>query len=836
MNSSFFKHVLREMKATFSKFVSIFSIVAIGVAFFAGIKAAVPIMEQSADAYYDTYNLMDLRLLSTYGFHQEDIEAIRGIEGVEGVFATHSIDVTTIFDTKQYVLKVHGLETDLENDHVDAINQVHVVEGRLPQQSGECVIEESKMEVVNLKIGDRITLDSEHASVQGISLKTQEYTIVGTVQSPYYLSYEKGTSSIGSGKIDRYIMIPQSDFISPFYSEVFVTIKDTKALNSYKEAYFETVIPVKERLEMLGEKQSSIQQEKLQKLLGGNNSKGISQEGKWYVLDRKAHYSYMDYGNAAQKIDAISRVFPVFFFLVAALVCLTTMTRMVDEQRSFIGTMKALGYSRFMIAMKFLVYVMAASISGGIVGGFLGMWIFPTVIFNSWAIIYQIPEIQLQFQPLLAFSTILIAVCITTFATLAACYKELLSTPAILMRAKSPKAGKKIFLEHLPFLWKRLSFLQKVTARNVFRYKKRFLMTIIGIAGCSALLLSGFGIRDSISQVANKQYGEILKYDMSMQYTAGISKEAKESTFSKLLAYPEIESTMEIMQKNGTLLTDKESVAVSIHVPSSLSSFPEFVRLQKRGSKELLDMQQQGVFLSEKLAQDNNIHIGDTIRLNNGSGKEQEATVAGIFEFYIGHMIYMSPQTYTSLFQEDVAMTHLYAKLTSIEGIDQQVLGGQIMMENTISSLSFYTDVAKGFQDMISSLDIVVIVLIISAGLLAFVVLYNLTNVNISERIREIATIKVLGFYDREVSAYVSRENIILALIGAIVGLGLGVILHHFIITVAELDTVMFGRSIAPLSYLFSIIITMLFAIFVNIIVFKKLKKIPMVESLKSVE
>lgn len=830
MVSPFFKHALREMKATFGKFFSIFSIVAIGVAFFSGVKAAVPVMEHSADVYYDDYHLMDLRLLSTLGFDQDDIQAIREVTGVEGVFATHSMDVLTTVDNEQLVLKVHGLPI-ASNDDKDYVNQVRLIDGRLPEQSGECVIEENKLRASKLRIGDTITLDTGSTSPEHTSLKTKEYTIVGTIQTPYYLSYEKGSSAIGSGKVDHYMMIPQSDFIAPSYSEVFVTVAGAKVPNSYDDAYFGIVDPVKEDLETLGEVRSQIRQEKLENLVGT-----LPQESKWYVLNRKSHYSYMDYGSAAQRMEAISRVFPVFFFLVAALVCLTTMTRMVDEQRLFIGTMKALGYSGFKIAMKFIMYAAIASIAGGIVGSLLGMWIFPVIIFHAWAILYQIPSVQLQFQPMLAFSTIAIAVCITTLSTIGACYKELLSTPSMLMRPKAPKAGKKILMERIPYVWSHFSFLQKVTARNIFRYKKRFLMTVIGISGCSALLLAGFGIRDSISQVATKQYGEILKYDMSMQYTPNLIEQDKESALQRLLAYSEISQAISVMQQNGTIYAKDEEVAVSITIPSSLSSFSEFVSLKKRGSNEILDLNQQGIFLSEKLARDMNVSVGDSVVLDNGNGKKQEALISGIFEFYIGHMVYMNSETYTSLFQEDIAITNVYAKLSSIQENTQQVLGGKIMADDAISSLSFYTDVAKGFQDTIASLDMIVVVLIISAGLLAFVVLYNLTNVNISERIREIATIKVLGFYDPEVSAYVSRENIILTFIGALIGLGLGIALHRFIMTIAELDAVMFGRNIEPLSYLLAISITMVFAILVNIVVFRKLKKIPMVESLKSVE
>ena len=544
----------------------------------------------------------------------------------------------------------------------------------------------------------------------------------------------------------------------------------------------------------------------------------------------------MDYGASANKIGDIANVFPVFFFLVAALVCLTTMTRMVDEQRGNIGTLKALGYSKLSISSKYIVYAAVASTLGALVGLAIGVVLFPTVIFYAWGIMYTVPKVKLLLDLPLSIISILVAVSVTTLAAVLACYKELIETPSLLMRPKAPKEGKRIFLERISFIWKRMNFTEKVTARNIFRYKKRFFMTVIGISGCTALLLAGFGIKDSISTIASKQFGEIIKYDSQVSIDKDSTLTEKEDLFDKYKNDSRVEDISEMSTFNSKAIDDGEDKSVKLIVPKNISEFKDFISLRERSSQKEIQLDNNGVVITEKLSKSLGVKKGDKITIENEDGDRKEVEVSAISEMYVDHYVFMSPEYYKSTFGVTNEINALALKLNDTSTKVEEVLGTELMDNDIVKSVSFYSGLVNNFDNMISSLNIVVIVLIVSAGALAFVVLYNLTNVNVSERLREIATIKVLGFYDNEVSAYVYRENLVLTAIGSIVGLALGTILHRFIMITVEFDAMMFGRNINILSYLIAVVITMGFAILVNLVMYKKLKKIPMVESLKSVE
>lgn len=1075
------KDITREMRKSLGRFLSIFAIVAIGVAFFAGVKASVPVMKNSADHYFDEYNFMDLKLMSTIGMSKEDAEAIAKLDGVEGVYPSSSIDALNTVDNSQKVIKVMSFPMNDTEHNPNYINQMRVIEGRLPEKEDECVIEHDGIKGVDAKIGQKITLTSGNEDDLSDTLKHTTYTIVGEVTTPNYLSYEKGSSSIGSGSIDHYIFISQDNFTMDVYTEIYVTIKGAKAYNSYDDAYFDAIEAVKTEITSLGEERADlrfeeIRSEALKKVEDGrktyeeqkktfdeeikkarqqlsdahdqalvgqatlnanqtssqlmmaskeqeiaqseaqlvalttqydglrkkideekakvdtqlenidqkieeaksqvseldqqikkveeqltspdltdlektlleekkktiettktysltaltalqqqfttlqntldagiaqldaldeqiSNAKSQIEVGKqqledakvqaqqqfdaaqqqindgiqqvsageieleikekdgeaqlaeakekldkseedirametpqWYVLDRNSHYSYRDYGSAADRMGGIAKVFPLFFFVVAALVCLTTMTRMVDEQRQEIGTLKALGYSKISIAAKYVAYAGVASIFGGIFGSVVGMAVFPTVIYNAWNIMYTLPGVQLQFQFGLAVLSIGIVSLITILSAIAAVYKELMEVPSQLMRPKAPKDGKKILLERIGFIWKHFNFIHKVTARNIFRYKKRFFMTVIGISGCSALLVAGFGIQDSIGEIVILQYEELNKYDVSMDFSTDITASQREKALKELKANSNIEQAMGVAIYHGFYADDGEDKGVDIYVPDDVKTYQDFTLLRTRVGHDALTLRNDGAVISEKLAKTKGISAGDTIAIDNGDGVKKDIKITGIAENYVGHAIYMTPSYYKSVYHVSAKDTTLLGIMKQVDSDQEETLGNTFMKLEGIESITFYSGIAASFEDTIASLSFIVVVLIISAGMLAFVVLYNLTNVNISERLREIATIKVLGFYDNEVSAYVYRENIVLTLIGALAGLVLGIGLHSMIMSLAELDTVMFGRNIYGISFVYSVLITMGFSIIVNLVMYRKLKKIPMVESLKSVE
>ena len=1075
------KDTLREIRKSLGRFFSIFAIVAIGVAFFAGVKASAPIMKSTADSYFDDYNLMDIRLLSTLGFTEDDVKEIRAIPGVKGLFATHTLDVLVKQNTQEYVMKVLTLPDNLDPNNPDYMNQAVLIEGRLPENENECVIEAGKISHFDADIGTVLTLNSGNDDELSDSLKTTEFTVVGKVNNPYYLSYQKGSSNIGSGTISGYLMIPESAFDQDIYTDIYLTIDNVKGLNSYDDDYFDVIDPIIDQLEALGKIRSKIRSEdvknsayhayvdgwnafytskneadqqlaeaqktldrsfvdlmqggadldqqkrdfdlqiaqakrqlrdgrmqianawssydqqvlafekqksealaqiqdaldqvdeakaKRQELVGNQEQlklalsnpamsevekqmamaqleqveagiakidesladleipvdevmsqlnvgeqqlmagkaeiqqneaaldqtekdlnkqiddanqqfrdaqqtlddgwaaydKGVDELAKnrritdeqlldameelenaeadileiedceWYVLDRESHYSYMDYGSAADRMGAIAEVFPLFFFLVAALICLTTMTRMVDEQRGTIGTLKALGYSKVKIAVKYLCYAFLSSFGGSVVGVLIGFAVFPTVIYTAWNIMYELPPVQLQFIPSFALQASLAAILITLGATIAAVYKELMETPALLMRPKAPKNGKRVFLERIPLIWKHLSFSKKVTVRNLIRYKKRFFMTVIGISGCTALLVAGFGIQDSIGDIVPKQFEEIQNYQVNIEFEKNLNVVEKEDIMKTVEQFSHVSDTMEIAQYNGTIDVKGKEQSVTIIVPTDVDKFKEFVSLRTRRSHTPVEITDDGAVISEKLANDLGVGIGDLIECENSDDLVKKIKVVGIVENYVGHYLYMSEAGYKATYGFTSKATNLFVKTDSTESQVEENLGNHITKIDGVSSVVFYSGTADSFADTIKSLGFVVVVLVISAALLAFVVLYNLTNVNISERIREIATIKVLGFYDNEVSSYVFRENLILSFIGALAGLALGTLLHRLIMSIAELDSVMFGLTILLQSYVLSVIITMFFSWLVAKVMHHKLKTIPMVESLKSVE
>ncbi|WP_270433594.1 FtsX-like permease family protein [Holdemanella biformis] len=1079
MPATYLKDIFREIKISLGRFLSILCIVAIGVAFFAGIKASAPDMKNSADTYFDKYNVQDIQVYSTIGLTKKDVAAIKKIKGVKSVQPSFSMDTLSQIDSTQMVIKVISYGIDQK------MNKVRVVEGRMPERENECLVEASSATnklYGTFHIGDTIKLQSGTDEALSKSLKHTKFKIVGTCYNPNYLSYEKGSSNIGSGTVNSFIYIQNTNVLKDYYTEVDVCVKGAKDLDCYSDEYFDVVDPVLKKIKKISNKQidariqsyqseldekkqeatdkfkdaenqfndaqnkidsglSEIQsnelklqnskdqinqgwneyyanlqlldniptlqnaiaqieesekklpellsqkeqvenglqqinaegdlntkrtliqnaidfidialkklenypdssdaetiriklnekkellqgqlslidqaiakkaeleailpqiqsgieqiqagvakkaelQSQLNQLLNAKNelnnayvslingqaqyedgvskiedaknelNKSIEQltlskaefniqkhdalrelsdaqleidkmEGKWIVLDRNSHYSYRDYGACADRMDGIAKVFPVFFFLVAALVCMTTMTRMVDEQRNEMGTLKALGYSKLQIASKYIIYALIASILGSILGCSLGMYLFPTVIFNAWNTLYNIDQIKFLFQPGLILLASGSVTGITLLATLYSIYSELIEMPSQLMRPKAAKAGKKILLERITFIWKRLSFLQKVTARNIFRYKKRFFMTIIGIAGCSALLVAGFGINDSISDIVNQQYNVIYHYD------ATVSAKTSEIT-SQIKSLKGVKDVYEEDHLAVTTKIENKDISTTVHIISNDKQFKDFCTLFN-GNNEF-DLDDSSVLISQKMATKLNKKAGDTIKIKDANNKVIKAKIKGVFTNYVGHHIYASESLYKS-WNTNAKTTHIYLiKSKKTTKKFERNLGNKIMNIDGVQSVTFYSSLQKNFKDMIKSISYIVVVLVISAACLAFVVLYNLSNVNISERKREIATIKVLGFTRKEVDAYINRETILLTILGSLIGLGIGIGLHHLIMNLAEMDDIMFGRTINSISYVISFVMTIGFNAIINLCMHKKLNNIQMVESLKAVE
>lgn len=1079
MKSALFKDIIREIKRTKSRFFSIFAIIALGAGFFSGLKAACPDMLATQEAYFRDNNLMDIHLLSTYGFDEGDMDAIRAVDGIRGIYPTYSKDVFVKNDRNaNLIAKMIAIPDVTTAAYADkTIDEPVVLKGRMPQSANECVVEKHSQMRTTFNIGDTVsvyTTDSENPLSN--SLVRDSWTVVGIVMNPQYISYERGNTTIGDGSIDTYIMIPESNFCYEVYTDVYLTMEDAAAYGAFDDGYwnvmdgnveeFEAVADVRndERFAEIkdeaerqladakkkladGEKEANEELSKAKqelddaykeltdgekKLADGkkqyndgreeyNNSKkefdegiadaelkieeaqaelddgyaqynnGVSQlmeglessaeqlraktaeikaaisagmgtpememmlaelerqlgeieylinnpeaaiasteelrtakdqleeagdrlnsaklwlgvekengqkqldeaaaelskayktlrdsekqladgwdeyndglakyeEAKaesdqkladarqqildaekkvaklkkptWYVFTRKDNPGFSTYESDAYRIENVCKIFPVFFFLVAILVCLTTMTRMVEEERTQIGTLKALGYSKAAIASKFIVYSALASLSGSVVGIAAGSFIFPTVIYSAYEMLYKTPALKLQPMPEVWVLVTLCALVCTTAAALMACMAELRSNPAALMRPKAPKAGKRVLLEKIPFIWKRLSFTRKVTVRNLFRYKKRIFMTILGIAGCTALTMAGFGIYSSISVILDKQYSEIFNYDLIVV----LDSDAGEYTLETVdKALEEDENTTENVELYMKSLSYKGIGDTSLVVAKDTTKLADVVKFNDRVTGDPFKLTDDGVIITERFAELSGLSAGDEFTFTCG-GEEITAKVSAVTENYTLHFVYMTENLYEKLCGAKPPYNTYFTIMKDTGDEAQKEMGERLMSLDGVQALSFVKDNRESFGNTVKNLNYVVILIIVSAAMLAFVVLYNLTNINITERIREIATIKVLGFYDNEVSAYVFRENILLTLIGDAIGLGAGVWLHRFVIQVAQTDSVMFGRTLPLWCFAAAFVLTLIFALLVDFIMHFRLKKVSMVESLKSVE
>ena len=557
----------------------------------------------------------------------------------------------------------------------------------------------------------------------------------------------------------------------------------------------------------------------------------------WYVYDRDNLSDYSGYGDNADRMRAIGKVFPVIFFLVAALISLTTMTRMVEEQRTLIGTLKALGYEKHSIAGKYLGYACLATVSGSVLGILFGEKVFPYIIITAYGIMYQhMNVVVLPYSLEYGLIASVAALVCTIGATFFSCFRELREQAAELMRPPIPKQGQRVFLERISFIWKRLNFSWKATVRNIVRYKKRFFMTVFGIGGCMALLLVGFGLKDSIMAIAVLQYEEIQLYDGNIILNEDASDEEKQEVLDMISSTDQVADAAENLLKQITIGNGNEWKDVYLNVPADVESYPDFVFLQDRTTKEQYFLDDDGVILTEKMAKELEIEAGDTITIRDEDKGDVDVTVEHICENYMGHYLYMTPALYEEMYGEAPNYNSVYYRTVDRTTEEAENVGEDVLQLDGALSVSYTTDLRQQVEDMLEALDLVIVVLILSAGMLAFVVLYNLNNINITERKRELATLKVLGFYNNEVCAYVYRENIILTLIGAVFGMALGRILHQFIIVTVEIDSVMFGRNINAVSYLYGFLITIAFSCIVNGVMYFKLKNINMVESLKSVE
>ncbi len=969
MKSALLKDSIKEIKNTYKRFLSILVMAFLGVGFFAGMRAASPDMVDTIDQYYKESQVYDIKILSTLGLTNDDIDALSEIDEIENTVGTYETEGKIEIDNKEIITKIMSVEK---------LNKPILLQGNLPKTQNECVVEDSFLTANHKSIGDTIEVEVEKTkNDEGEEveyLNKNILKIVGTVKSPLYISRDRGTSSLGSGKIDYYIYVHKENIkANEIYTNIYIKLKNSENYTTSSEKYEEYIAEVKEKIEAIKEEREKARHDKLvdiatrkvkeaeeklnenkqnaqqqieeakQEIENGKNkiekaevklnsskkeadtkfksaynqiqmakesifqnetqlnqkeqeagqqiteleikkqelqtqfdtiennltqletqynqikdNPNISEEQKqmlenkiqmlkqskqtikagieqinngittgkqeienaktqlknakneltkkekqyeatktatysslenakieieksktelekgekeleekqeefkdkiadaesklidsrekianienptWYVLDRYSNTGYNSFIQDTESIENISKVFPIVFFMVALLISLTSMTRMVEEQRTQIGTLKALGYNKLQIASKYVIYAGLACVIGGVLGMSVGFVLLPQIIWTMYQMMYQMTDnIHISFNIIIGgMGLLLICVCIIG-ATIYAVLKELVQTPSTLMRPKAPKMGKRVLLEKIPFIWKRLSFSQKVTVRNIFRYKKRFLMTIIGILGCTALIVVGFGVRDSIRCIMPNQFEKVFNYDMQIGLKNGLEDEQKQKYIISLQEKTELEKVVETYMTSNIAKNQENEEDVQIIVPKEPKDLDEVINLTDVKTGEKVQLEENAICLTDKVAELLNVKQGDTITLKDSKDKERQVKISNIVENYVYHYVYMSRITYENLYGENYNTNMLFTKNNNLSEEQETNLATEIMNQSEVASISRNSSIMNLLDDTMKSLNYVVIILIVSAGLLAFVVLYNLSNVNISERIRE---------------------------------------------------------------------------------------------------
>ena len=835
MNRFLLYNLIREVKKNTPRFLSIFAISALGCAFFAGIRAASPDMIEAGDRLFERDNLSDLTVMSSQGLTEDDINAMRAMPQVEMVQPELSMDamMTTQNGEEQNVhlisLPIKEPEErpvgfnlpsyDIDTEAQTLVNVPELTSGRFPLTDKEVALDDQLLTTLQLSLGDYVTFRTDSGSV--------ELRVVGGVFSPKYVGiFERGNSTIGNGSSDGFAYaggnalgklgskLPIAALLQTTYTQAEVVFKKPEGISSFSQEYDDLVAEASDAIEAYGE----------------------TVDGSWYVDDRSANAGYSDYRDNTERIAAVGDVFPLIFFIVAALVSLTTMTRMVEEQRIEMGTLKALGYSTFTIACKYMLYAGVACVSGGMIGCVIGFKLFPGVILSAYSIMYRIPDIQMPFRPDIAWASILSILACTGLATLAASGMSLKEVPATLMRPKAPKAGKRVILERIPFLWKRFNFTWKVTVRNILRYKKRFFMSIVGIAGSCSLLVTGFGVKKSIFGIVDLQFNDIWQMDIQAYTYEPLPREEMENLLESNPAYAQATS---VMYCNDTICDaqSEEQRTGNVHVLAVRDNGELQGKIQLREMDGTpLTLGDDGAIITYKLAEIFDLEAGDTFSVISG-GQSYEVTISAIAESYVHHYVYMSEAYYQKIFDKTLEYNGFMLNLA--EGLTEA--DRNQVMEDLLKESRMYTvqELISLYEDMNNTLGVlnyVTLVLIVGSALLTFVVMLNLTNINLGERKRELATLRVLGFYDKEMYQYIFRENNTLAVVGAAVGLAFGKVMHNFVIRTCEVDLVMFVRDAGTASYCYSFLLTVVFSMLVNLMMRKKVRSIDMVESLKSAE
>lgn len=863
MTKSLLKSSLREIKSSFGRYIAILGIVALGVGFFSGLMVSEEAMLKTGDTYLNEQNFYDFRLMSTLGFDDDDVTALRDASGVTAADGAYQVDaLVNDGGDEEKVGRFHSITAD--------VNKLALKEGRLPENDNECVVDSSFY--AGSSIGDTVTVVDNNEKDTLDALSQHEMKIVGVVESPLYMRVGRYSSEIGSGEVEAIYYVPESVFTSEYYTEMYVSVNTegeiysdaydasiddaeptiTKAAEDSVDGRYQEIVneindgrkqaqdgldqanTALETAKKAGAGEETIakiqaQADEAQKTL---DELTVPEEPELYVLTRDEDVGFQFFKSDSSIVSSIAKVFPIFFFLVAALVCVTTMTRMMNEQRTQIGVLKSMGYGNRSVIMKYMMYSGSSGILGCLIGYFLGTWGFPTIIWSAYRYYYALPDqVMYVFNvPLLLISLAVTLLC-TIGVTWLCGYSALTQTAANLIRPKAPKAGKRNPFERVTPIWKRLSFLQKITVRNLFRYKARFFMMILGIGGCTALIVTALALQDNFMGVSDQQFNEIDLYDATASFNESLSEEEMAAfldTNGERIAGALFSCTGNMdISANGT------THSVSMNAPIDNGQLEDF--FSWHADDTTYGLPENGeILLDRGLADRLGVTAGDEVTVRDSDMHEAVLTVSGVYDNYISNNAYISRETLA----DDFGKTDVNSAYINFQGDgDAHEMAAQLMSEDSnITNVSISQDSMDMFTDMLDSLNVIVLVVILCAGALAFIVLYNLTNINISERIREIATLKVLGFYSKEANAYVFRENNALTLIGALVGLVIGKFFHAFVMGQIVVDGLTFDAYVSPQNYGLALVLTIIFALITQFIMRRKIAKIHMAESLKSVE
>ena len=818
MKTKLLKHIFMKIKDNYKRFLSLICMAFLGVGFYAGIQSSSPDMLKTLDNFYDENNVYDISVISNVGLTDDDLLKLSKIKNVELAINIQEKDSYLEIEENNYVVKLIEYNSQMNN--------VYIKEGRLPKNSNEVSVDNALLENNNLKLGDNITIDGK------------KYSIVGNVISPLYFSAERPNSNLGSGKVDYYIYVYNGSLDLEAYSNIYITVKGAKKYLTNSGSYKKLINNVINDIDLIKDKQQDIRYDELYSdIIETSEMYGISIDEskfikpKWYIYDRLDNTSYKELINASDNLKKIGNIFPIIFFAISVLVSLISMMRMIEEDRVENGTLKSLGYNSFHITLKYVIYSLLATTIGSSVGAIFGSYMIPSVIWNIYKKIFFIPKfIYLLKSDYNALGLWICILCICG-TSIIVCIKNLREVPANLMRPKAPKSGKKILLERIDFIWKKLKFSDKITIRNIFRYKSRVITTILGIAGCTALILAGFGLKDSIKDVTDFQFNNIIKYDKLLMTNESINQVDIEK---ELLNDDKVENFTNVNTQSIKVLFNEQQ-EVTMITPDDFNNISNSISLIDLKTNNIIDnISDNSCIISEKTAKLLDIDVGDKISLLDNDNNKYDIKVSYIIKNYINQYLYINKNTYNNLFND----YKINSVLISLKGEDKNSkdFDKKYISNGYALTIVDNDDIKSSMNDMLGSIDSIVAILIIAAASLAFVVLYNLSNINISERKREIATLKVLGFYPSEVDKYINRETVLLTILGIGIGLLFGSYLSHFIISTCEPDYIMFDRHVYTLSYFYSLFITVIFTIIVTIVTHFNLKKINMVTSLKNVE